>query len=450
MSHELFRITAKLYQSPQLMDVATFDAVTSFLDGRNKGIFTDKIDMAVLDSKKDRHRPAVYNSDTKVGVIKITDALTYLSYEPECGEASTSYQGIKANFEELVNKGAKLVVLDVDSGGGEAYQAFETAQYMRQLADEKDIKIVTYNDGVMASAAYALGCIADEVVVNPEAVTGSIGVLTRLLDTKEYKEKLGVKDVFIYKGASKIPYNPDGSFSEGYLGDVQASVDAVYQTFVNHVATMRGLPTSNIEDTEAKVFRADDAINLGLVDKKMTHLEFQTYVAEVAENINGENMSLNLFSNKTETNNKGEAQEMAQVEQLQTALASKDVLITDLTTKLSEATSTLATMQAQLTDLQKSQAEAKANTRKEKLSAVVSADKLEGMLAATASLDDSAFNTVLSSLSTQKNLEANKEMFEETSSTGVSIETKSEDADKALQVDLNAYTSKLMNQNQGV
>ena len=131
-------------------------------------------------------------------------------------------------------------------------------------------KIITYVDGTMASAAYALGCIGDEIIMNPDAQAGSIGVVIALHDEHLKEEMEGEKTIYIYAGESKVPFAEDGSFKQEFLDDLQADVNYTYGKFTSHVAEMRGLTEEAVIATQAKVFKTPDAISLGLADKEMT------------------------------------------------------------------------------------------------------------------------------------------------------------------------------------
>ena len=178
----------------------------------------------------------------------------------------------------MAEAGIKTVVMDLDSGGGQGYGAFECANELRKLCDDNGIKLFAYNDGCMASACYALGCVADEVISNPYADSGSIGVLVALVNDSKAMDQAGLARTFITAGASKVPFEADGSWREGFLADIQSKVDALYEDFVSHVCTHTGLSAEVVKGTEAKMFSANEALSLGLINKIMTRAEFVSYV----------------------------------------------------------------------------------------------------------------------------------------------------------------------------
>ena len=54
--------------------------------------------------------------------------------------------------------------------------------------------------------------------------------------------------------------------------------------FITHVATNRGISEETVEATQAKMFSANKALELGLVDKIMTNEEFYEYLADISSN----------------------------------------------------------------------------------------------------------------------------------------------------------------------
>lgn len=429
-AHSLVRLTNKLFANPQMMEASYFDRVASILETRNEGI----VEMALENKAERSERNLAYNSDTKVGIIELKGPLTYLHYEPMCGEIPTSYQSLVADFKSLVNQGAKTVVLDTDSPGGEAYGVFETARHIRQLADENDIKILTYVDGIAASAAYALTSISDEVIMNPSAEVGSIGVVVRLRNTNKAMKQMGVEDTYVFAGKSKIPFNANGEFAEEFLEDLQEKVNVLYGEFTSHVAQMRGISEEAVKLTEAKTFLADKALQLGLADKVMEVEEFYTYLSTVASGeINSKMLTARFLSRNNE--DKANMQTVAELQAAMTALADEK---TQLATELAEKVEALAFAQSEVAQLKEQvstfeaqvqaaaeaaeaarleaeaqAAQARLEARKGRLSACVSQEEVEPLMASLDALDDAAFDLVAASLEAKAKAVESSELFVE-------------------------------------
>lgn len=284
MTRKLLRLTEELYSQPHLISQDAFKAISIYLTKRNEEGVTVTEELASDSSSKERRDPILdqYDPITQVGILYIHGALTYKPVYGLCGATGVSYESLLRDTVKLADLGAKTIIMDCASGGGEGYGAFECAKDLRSICDEANIKLIAYNDGCIASACYALACVADEIITNPSASTGSIGVLIALYNDSKYLEKEGYTRTFVTAGKSKIPFAEDGSFKEDFLADLQYKVDAMYQEFCEHVSqNMVKLSVEDVKKTEAKMFLAKDALKLGLVDKIMTRAEFAKYMADM-------------------------------------------------------------------------------------------------------------------------------------------------------------------------
>jgi len=279
----LIRLTEELYSKPHLISPSSFYAITSYLEKRNSGLLS-QVDMMKLDVEDgmdgESEDEDKYDPFSGVGVIEIYGALTYRPINTMCGEIGMSYQDLLDDISEMCDAGANTIILNFDSGGGEAYGAWETANEMRKKCDDAGVTLIAYVDGQCCSAAYALACACDEVVTNPMGEVGSIGVLVGLVNSSEALKMEGYQRTFIYAGEEKIPFAEDGSWKQSFLDGLQESVDSLYKDFCTHVSKYTGLSVEAIKSTQAKVFNAKDALALGLVNKVATKSEFIDYVAQ--------------------------------------------------------------------------------------------------------------------------------------------------------------------------
>jgi ClpP class serine protease len=431
MAHELLRLREKLCNTPHLIHPSSFETIVDYLEKRcEDGEAGQPVEATSRYS---------FNKDIGVAVLNIDGPLTYKPVTMmgfDCG--GTSYTQLKEDFTYLVEQGAKTISLHTSSGGGEAFQVFATARYMRKLADANDVKLISFVDGLSASAAYALSSIADEIILNEGSEVGSIGVLVRLMNDSKALEKEGYERVFITAGDSKVPFDKDGSFREGFLADLQEKVDTLYVEFTEFVASNRNLSVDAVRSTQAKTFLPDRAIELGLADSVMDLESYYTYLADTAQKEKGTMLKTQLFKlNKEEETLQMSQEQLAQFEEMQTQMsamqasleeavsmkASLEALIGEKDTALAEALSQVAKMQEE-------QVAQKLQARKDKLAAVMAADKVEGVAASLASLDDAAFETVLGSFSVQAKAVAESDLFTEMGAQGVEAEATS-DAVKA-------------------
>ena len=433
MAHNLFRLREKTLNTPQLMSVQGFDAIAKYLDDRCSKDFKLEVGEDFRSEANERYS---FNPDLGVATLSIDGPLSYrpvTMFGMDCG--GTSYTQLKEDFTYLVESGAKTIALTIDSPGGEAHGLFPTAQYMRDLADQNGVKILAFTDGMSASAGYGLTSIADEIIVSPGSEVGSIGVVVRLMNDSKALEKEGYERSFVYAGGSKVPYADDGSFRPDFISDIQSKVDALYVEFTEFVANQRNLTVESVRSTEARTFLPKEATELGLIDHVMTVESFYNYLADTAQKPQENGMLKNkLFNMKNENE---ETLEMNQITELQAQLAQYEGQVAELTsvketlvtlqTAFAEKETALASALTQLAEMKDAAVATKMSARKEKLSAVMAADKVESVSASLASLDDEAFNTVLTSFAGLKQTVEASDLFNEIGDQGTEavVETTS-------------------------
>lgn len=408
MSHKLMRIQERLTNVPHLVHPATFETIINYLESRNEG--DSRPEARVEEDELGRY---AFNSDVGVAVMNIDGPLTYKPVTVmgfDCGGAN--YQTLKTDFAYLIEQGAKTIALNISSGGGEAYQCFATARYMRQLANDNGVKIISFVDGLAASAAYALASAADEIIVAEGSEVGSIGVLVRLLNDSKKLEKDGYERTFVTAGKEKIPFATDGSFRPEFLQDIQDKVDALYAEFTGFVAERRNLSVEAVMATEAKTFLPEKALQLGLIDKVMTVEGFYEYLADSSASQNiPERKTGNPIANLNVTELNEETLDMDKIAELEanliTAQAEAQARATELAQLVSEAAA-LATEKAelvaslekaneQLAVMQGEIASKKVASRKTALLQFLAEDKAEALNVSLADASDTVFETVVES-----------------------------------------------------
>lgn len=438
MAHKITRLKAKLLNTPHLIDEQSFNAILSYINDRNAtGILAGRDDD---DEDKYERSRFLYNDESRTAILYIEGPLTAKSTGMEMLCGGTSYEGLKEDFADAVELGAKTVVWMVDSPGGESATMLDTANYLRKMADDNGVKIISYVDGGMAaSAAYALACVSDEIVAQADSDIGSIGVLVRLMNDSKHLEQEGYERTFITAGSQKVPFADDGSFRKEFLEDIQYKVDKLYESFTSHVATHRGMSVEAVKATEARTYLADDAMRIGLVDKVMSLDDFYEYLAEYASaqrQLIGEKQTMFKFKKEAQAaaEVKAQAAEMADVQMaIEAAVAEiqashiaemgaiKDQLeamqaaIQEKESLLAKAQDTIAQMEQQHAVSAK---EMKLKERTNALAECMDADAAKVNALALEALDDDAFAVVLSGYQAQRKALEGSDLFKRVSEVG--------------------------------
>lgn len=197
------------------------------------------------------------------GVITPAGSLLSLLF----GGGLGGLQGFRASLREaLASDEVSTIVLDVDSPGGLVDLVTETAAEVRAAREQKPIIAVA--NTLIASAAYWLAAQADEVVVTPSGDVGSIGVYMVHEDWSAANAAIGVEPTYIAAGRYKTEGNPDEPLSDEARAAMQASVDDLFDLFVEDVAAGRGTTPDAVRNGygEGRVLRARAAVAAGLAD----------------------------------------------------------------------------------------------------------------------------------------------------------------------------------------
>lgn len=190
-----------------------------------------------------------------------------------------SYDAIKERVMAALASPAAVVVLDIDSPGGDVSGCFETSLELRAMADAAGKPLYAYINGMGCSGAYALACAADRIEASAESLVGSIGVITMAVDMTEADRAMGVNVKIIASGKRKADGNPHQQITDDAVEALQSTVDDLAALFFALVSARRGLPREKVQELEAGVFYGPKALQAGLVDGVSSFSQFLSLVA---------------------------------------------------------------------------------------------------------------------------------------------------------------------------
>lgn len=182
--------------------------------------------------------------------------------------------GGTARTSELVELARRLressrvpaVVIDIDSPGGSATASDELLIAFRRLAEVKPI--VASIRGVGASGAYLAAMAAHRLIANPNAVVGSIGVISAGPRVPRLLDRLGVEVSETRAGRLKGMGAPWRAETDEERAKQQSIVDAFYDAFVETLAQGRNLTRERVRElATGEIWLGRQALELGLVDE---------------------------------------------------------------------------------------------------------------------------------------------------------------------------------------
>jgi protease IV len=162
----------------------------------------------------------------------------------------------------------KAILLQIDSPGGSVTASDVLYNEFAAFKKRTGVTIVAAMMDVAASGGYYVALPSDAIVAHPTTVTGSVGVLFLRPKVTGLMEKIGFSVEVNKSGKDKdmgSPFRPATPEEEKIL---QNLTDQLGRRFLELVAKHRGLDARTVQEiSSARVYLADDALRLGLVDQ---------------------------------------------------------------------------------------------------------------------------------------------------------------------------------------
>lgn len=258
---DLPHLMSRIVGTPLLMAPSKLEPLLGVVHQKLSGIQFSSLD---ADEADEGYEVKVSHGIALIPVMgTLVRRSSYLS--SACG--MSSYQRIETMVEAAFSDpSVSAVLLDIDSGGGEAGGVFDTARRLRQLSKQHQKPLwAIANEGAM-SAAYAIACAADQLFVTSTAEVGSIGVVACHLDQSTADRNDGLAYTYLFAGDRKVDGNPHQPLTNDARVSIQSDIDQLYAQFVQLVASFRGISEPALIDTQANIYRGAHAVALGLAD----------------------------------------------------------------------------------------------------------------------------------------------------------------------------------------
>lgn len=200
-----------------------------------------------------------------VGDVGVVDILGPL--EQRGGWYWDGYDSIASRAAEaFADPRTHAVVLSIDSAGGAAAGNLAAARQLRALADSSNKPLVAHAGTLALSAAYALACAADRVMVTDDGAVGSVGVISRVFDRTKANEAAGLNVMVVRSGALKADPNPDVALTDASVARVQARIAELATAFAGWVGERRGQSVDQVLSLKGATVYATKAVEAGLAD----------------------------------------------------------------------------------------------------------------------------------------------------------------------------------------
>ncbi|MSI34680.1 S49 family peptidase [Escherichia coli] len=212
-------------------------------------------------------RPArVYRVVNGIAVLPVTGTLVHRLGGMRPFSGMTGYDGIVACLQQaMADSQVRGILLDIDSPGGQAAGAFDCADMIYRLRQQKPVWALC-ND-TACSAAMLLASACSRRLVTQTSRIGSIGVMMSHVSYAGHLAQAGVDITLIYAGAHKVDGNQFEALPAEVRQDMQQRIDAAHRMFAEKVAMYTGLSVDAVTGTEAAVFEGQSGIEAGLADE---------------------------------------------------------------------------------------------------------------------------------------------------------------------------------------
>jgi protease-4 len=199
--------------------------------------------------------------------IAVVDIIGTIAADKQSVNSADTVKALKKAFE---SKQSQAVVLNINSPGGSPVQSdeiWQEIQYLKKAHTGKKLYAVIGDTG--ASGAYYIASAADEIIVNPSSLVGSIGVIMPNYGVTGLMQKLGVEDRTMTSGENKALLSMTQPVDGAQKAHVQGVLDNVHDHFINAVKQGRG---NKLKSQDPAIFSGlfwtgDQAVKLGIADR---------------------------------------------------------------------------------------------------------------------------------------------------------------------------------------
>lgn len=176
------------------------------------------------------------------------------------------------NVEDLLEKafdkkGAPAVAIAINSPGGSPVQSRAIFHRIRDLAREKEKKVLVFVEDVAASGGYLISLAGDEIIADPTSIVGSIGVISGGFGFPELLKKIGIERRVYTSGENKSVLDPFQPEKQSDIDHLKSLQQEVHRVFIDMVKERRGAKLSDNPDLFTGLFwTGETGLALGLVD----------------------------------------------------------------------------------------------------------------------------------------------------------------------------------------
>ncbi|PPR10593.1 MAG: putative signal peptide peptidase SppA [Alphaproteobacteria bacterium MarineAlpha11_Bin1] len=206
------------------------------------------------------------NPPPVIGVLRLDGVIGRSAGPGRTGLSLESHE--RAITKLFARRNLRAVALVINSPGGSPVQSALIARQIRDLAEEKQISVISFCEDVAASGGYWLACAGDEIFADSNSIIGSIGVISAGFGFADLIERFGIERRVYSTGKRKgmlDPFQDEKSEDVDRLRELQ---EDIFENFKSYIYGRRGdrLKASDGVLFSGDVWTGNQAVENGLID----------------------------------------------------------------------------------------------------------------------------------------------------------------------------------------
>ena len=163
------------------------------------------------------------------------------------------------------------ILLYLDTPGGTVFHSDELYLLLLEYKERTGRPVYAYMASMCASGGVYIAMAADYIIANRITLTGSIGVITTLLDTSQLFYDFGLRTVIVDTGEHKSAGAMGTEITPQQAAVFQSIVDESFDLFVSIVAAGRNMDEQTVRQfADGRLLTAEQALDVGLIDEIST------------------------------------------------------------------------------------------------------------------------------------------------------------------------------------
>jgi len=204
--------------------------------------------------------------------------------------ALVELKGVITSSEDFVrqvkkyreDRSIKAILLRIDSPGGAVVPSQEMYEEVKKTREEGKPVVVSMGS-LAASGGYYVACGASKLVANRGTLTGSVGVISEILQLHDALTKLGIDVKTIKAGKLKDAGSPTRKMTDQDQHYFQQLMDDVHRQFIDVVRVERKMTEEQaVGLSDGRVFTGEQAVANGLADTLGTYEDALALAAAMA------------------------------------------------------------------------------------------------------------------------------------------------------------------------